>query len=122
MRQIYLNARKMITFVGKQDDGSSLAVRYMDGCLSQVRQRMADMLNLVRAELSFLMAHNPQLVSEDLVMESMRSLGVDGEDPFRGFNPKAMQKAIVSFLSRPFSPLPGNPGVCRFPRGDAYVR
>jgi hypothetical protein len=102
MRQIYQNAKKTIAYVGKEDDDCSLAVRYMNDLFQRVRQRMADLINLVRADPSLLMGHMSQDISQDLAMEATRTLGGNGDDSFGGFNAKATQKAIVSFLSRPW--------------------
>jgi hypothetical protein len=67
-----------------------------------MQQRVADLINRTREEPFHLLGSPPEDAVQNLVVESLTSLGRDGDDPFVGHNPRHTQKALVAFLCRPW--------------------
>ncbi|KAI0112511.1 HET-domain-containing protein [Nemania sp. FL0031] len=92
MEQIYRNASKTIVYLGDRSVDSDLAAKYLESHMARVKGAVAHFIN-------------QRMVAQDnydVLQICIKSLGVNQAILFEGFDQRAVQKALMNLLSRPW--------------------
>jgi hypothetical protein len=92
MLQIYQKAKKTVVYLGEKSADSDVAAEYLESHMTRVRAAIADFMNRRR------FANSPA----EMLQICAKTLGTSQAKLFEGSNQTVVQKALVSFLCRPW--------------------
>ncbi|KAI1116499.1 HET-domain-containing protein [Nemania sp. NC0429] len=92
MEHIYRNAKKTVVYLGDKSANSDLAAEYLENHMWRVRGAIADFINQRRVAED----------SGEMMQICIKTLGTSQAKLFEGFDQRAVQRALMDLLSRPW--------------------